>query len=173
MRHHAGSLRRAVVGYQTSQFDSGLTQRAMSCEKASTSSSCAPVGNTQSWCRKSFTHARSGRARPCGCGCGNQTFPASTIGNAAWARAYFPPSGLTGMMPAIWPVRTLIIAGPFAASSIRVVCVSGYRPWRLDDLPTRLREVPLSFHAVDQVDVRALARGLQTDDVVVGGAAFE
>ena len=42
-----------------------------------------------------------------------------------------------------------------------------------DDLPTRLREVPLSFHAVDQVDVRALARGLQTDDVVVGGAAFE
>ena len=42
-----------------------------------------------------------------------------------------------------------------------------------DDLPTRLREVPLSFHAVDQVDVSALARGLQTDDVVVRGAAFE
>ena len=46
MRHHAGDLRRAVVGYQVSQPDCGLTQRAMSCEKASTSSSCAPVGNT-------------------------------------------------------------------------------------------------------------------------------
>ena len=62
--HHAGYLRRAVVGYQVTQPDCGLTQRAMSCEKASTSSSCAPVGNTQSWCRKSSTHARSGRERP-------------------------------------------------------------------------------------------------------------
>ena len=35
-------------------------------------------------------------------GSGNQTLPASTIGAAASARAYFPPSGLTGMMPAIW-----------------------------------------------------------------------
>ena len=64
VRHHAGYLRRAVVGYQVTQSDCGLTPRAMSCEKASTSSSCAPVGNTQSWCRKSFTHARSGRERP-------------------------------------------------------------------------------------------------------------
>ena len=64
VRHHAGDLRRAVVGYQVTQSDGGLTPRARSCEKASTSSSCARVGNTQSWCRKSSTHARSGRERP-------------------------------------------------------------------------------------------------------------
>ena len=35
MSHHAGYLRREVVGYQVTQSDCDLTQRAMSCEKAS------------------------------------------------------------------------------------------------------------------------------------------
>ena len=71
----------------------------MSCEKASTSSSCAPVWKHAELVQEVVNPRSLGEGATVRLpGVATRRIPASTIGNAAWARAYFPPSGMTGMM---------------------------------------------------------------------------
>jgi len=60
-------------------------------------------------------------------GFGTHTWPASTSGETADARAYLPPSGDTGISAGTRPRRLSSTAGPFAVSSTRTADVSGKR----------------------------------------------
>jgi hypothetical protein len=60
-------------------------------------------------------------------GSGSWMLPASTNGDTATARAYFDPSGSTGMMPPTFAPRALMMAGPLALSSTSFAMAWGHR----------------------------------------------
>ena len=66
----APRLQQGQDRYHTRTGGEGRPQRTNNWVNASTSSSCAPEGNTVNWCRKSSTQARSGTSVPCGRGFG-------------------------------------------------------------------------------------------------------